>query len=374
LQVALHRSREALRDLGVVVPGKGTRPRKAVWSLLGAPEGIERPDIRHWHRLVGEVEQAGDARVCISTEDWARTDLEGATQVVEGLGGERPHIVATGRRLDKLLPSQWQQRVKMRRITHSYEEWLEIVLGDDSQHPAWRNIWIPHDIEAVTDRWAKAAGGPENVTLIVADESDRDLLPRTFERLLGIPAGMLSEAASDVRNQSIGFGRAEAIRHLTKVADANRWSEDPGLEALHGRLTDAFKSEAPWPDEARVPALPTWAAERVRELSERRAAAVRSLGVRVVGDPDNLRMPEAPSTPTIEDPGMVSAELAARIVEKAVALLEEQHAEALSRRERQIARLRKGGARSAAPSVDEVGARDLLKVVARRGVRRISRR
>jgi hypothetical protein len=71
---------------------------------------------------------------------------------------------------------------------------------------------------------------------------------------------------------------------------------------------------------------------------------------------------------------MVSAELAARIVEKAVALLEEQHAEALSRRERQIARLRKGGARSAAPSVDEVGARDLLKVVARRGVRRISRR
>ena len=39
-------------------------------------------------------------------------------------------------------------------------------------------------------RWATAAGA-QNLTVIVVDDSDRLMLPRTFESLLGLPNGFL---------------------------------------------------------------------------------------------------------------------------------------------------------------------------------------
>jgi len=376
IQVAMHRSRALLREHGVVYPGKGTRPRKAVWSLLGSPEGIAEQPIKHWHRLVREVEAAGDARVCLSTEDWARTDLEGATRTVEGLGGDRVHVVASARRLDRLLPSQWQQRVKMRRITLSYEEWLEVVLGQGQEHPAWRNIWIPHDIEGVAERWAKAAGGPERFTLVIADETDRELLPRTFEQMLGLPSGLLSAAVTDVRNQSIGYGRTETIRHLTDAFERHGWRESEELETLLSRITDAVKANDPWPDEMKIPPLPEWAAARVRELSEQRVHAARSLGVRVVGDPESLRVPDAmPTSASLDHTVMVSSELAARSAETAIGQLLEQHVAREQQLRVRLRRLRrKVDQANGAKALETLGGRELLQLAARRGLSRLRRR
>ena len=374
LQVALHQTRAELREHGVAYPGKGTRPRKASWSLLGMPDGSPAPPLKHWHAFCREVEAAGDARVCISTEDWARTDLDGASAVVDGVGGGRPHVVATARRLDKLFPSQWQQRVKMRRISYSYEEWLEIVLGDDREHPVWRNIWVPHDIQAVAERWSKVAGGPENFTLVVADESDRALLPRTFEQMLGLPEGMLSRAATDERNKSMSFSRIDAIRRLNRVFEEHPRLGDPDVEDLHFRLTNVLRDEAPWEDEQRIPALPAWAAQRVAELSQERARTVRSLGVRVVGDPDHLLAPSTPTVSRSPAPSVVSTELAVRVVEDAIAALEEQHAAAMAQREDQLRKARDRARRARrAQLVDETSARDLLGIIARRGARRLRR-
>jgi hypothetical protein len=388
IQVALNRSREELRRHGVVFPGKSTRPRLAVWSLLGTPDGRPQPRIAHWEGLVREVEQAGDLRVCISTEDWARTDLDGAKQVVSGLGGERAHVVATARRLDKLLPSQWQQRVKMRRTTLTYEQWLEVVLGDKTDDPVWQNVWVPHDIKTLVDRWTAAAGSRDRFTLLVADESDRGFLPRSFEQMLGLPEGLLNLAETEVLNQSRGIGRIEVIRHLSIAFDRNDWPEDVSRPEgpLRVRLTDELKTAAPWPDELSVPTLPAWAAERVAELSAERAELVKSLDIRVIGDPDNLRMPPSLVDAAPDDqPIMVSSELAARAVEVTIhAALERGH-ELIAKRDREIQRLRKrvarlrsrqGGAASTngqARGIDEVSARELAAVLGQRGVQRLRR-
>jgi hypothetical protein len=42
-----------------------------------------------------------------------------------------------------------------------------------------------------------------------------------------------------------------------------------------------------------VPRLPGWAADRVRELSERRSEALLAAGVTVLGDAESLRVVEA---------------------------------------------------------------------------------
>ena len=385
LQMALHRNRQQLRELGVVVPGTGTRPRLAVWSLLGAPEGIRRPNIEHWHRLVHEVDEAADLRVCVSTEDWARADLDGAKAVVEGLGGERCHIVATARRLDRLLPSQWQQRVKMRAISLTYEQWLEKVLGDDTEDAAWRNVWVPHDIEQVVDRWTEAAGGRDRFTLVVADESDHGLLPRTFEQMLGLPEGMLSAADTDKRNQSVSLSRIEVIRRLNELVESRDWPDPFATGDVRVRLNNHLKTSAPWPGEQRIPPLPPWAADRVAELSDHRAALVRSLDVRVIGDADNLRMPPIADEGRAEaETIVISAELAARALEEVIEGAVELQKAAEERHAQQVARLRaklrkaraRGGRDSAAVSTaggDDVSGRELIVALRGRALRRMRR-
>lgn len=372
IQVAMHRCRDVLREHGVVYPGTSTRPRRAVWSLVGTPHGRPRPPIRHWERLVREVEEAGDARVCLSTEDWARLDHDDVRRTVEGLGGDRAHVVGAARRLDRLLPSQWQQLVKMRDLTLGYEQWLEAVLGDDHRHPRWQAFWRPHDIRATVERWATAAGGLDRFTLVVADEGDRQQLPRTFEQMLGLPAGLLSSAVTDVRNQSIGFARAEGIRHLTQAFNEHGWRDGGFMEALLGRLADGYKVSVPWPGETGNPSLPSWALGRVRELGEQRAEEARSLGVRVVGDPDHLRAPD--DLPTVDDlgTGMVSSELSAFLLERAIGMLLEQQADREATQRQKIARLRSKVHNARA--VDQVSGRELVAELGRRARRRARRR
>ncbi len=381
LQVAMHRTRPKLREHGVVYPGRGTRPREGVWAALGLDvPGFERaPRIEKWHDLVREVEQAGDLRVCVSTEDFAKTDLTGARKVVDELGGDRAHVVAVARNLDRLLPSQWQQRVKMRQSSLLYEKWLEIVLDDRPDDPVWQNVWRPHDIKALVERWVTALGSPERFTLVVADESDRRLLPRTFEEMLGLPDGLLDIAVTGVDNRSLGIGRIEAVRQLNGAFESHAWPTAIASEQLHTRLTDTLRKDALWPEEDPLPPLPRWAAERVTELSIKRAELVRSLGVRVVGDPSNLLSQAMLSDPQEYRVPMVSAALAVRALEVAIESAAEMQQEHSAKHARQVQQLRDRLKRareraSRPPDPDQIAGRELARALGRRVLQRLSRR
>ena len=360
LQFAMRDNREALREHGVVYPGRGHRPREAVWAALSmdVPDSTRRPRWRLWKRLIREVEAAGDLRVCVSTEDFAKADADGAAKVVRDLGGGRAHVVAAARRLDKLLPSQWQQRVKMRRTSLSYEEWLEVVLSDRSMDPVWQDVWISHGIGPLVERWTEAVGSSDRFTLVVVDESDRALLARTFERMLGLPDGLLTDA-QHARNPSLGIGRIELIRALNTAYEQHGWVGDERMLELRIALTNAVKAEAPWPDERRIPPMPRWAADRVAELNKERAELVRSLDVHVVGNPDHLLAPEAAtSAGDADEPAMVSAELAGRALELAL---------------ESTARAHEPGDAAPVASLEEVPAEELARTLARRTLRRLRR-
>ncbi len=343
VQAAMHRRREELRAHGVVYPGKGSRPRAKVYALIGTTDGSPAPPRRKWDRLVAEVEAAGDQRVCLSTEDLGRIDLDLARQVVEGLGGPRVHVVAAARGLDSLLPSQWQQRVRMRRTALTFDAWLRIVLGPDREHPEARNFWMPHDVGALVERWTSAVGDADRFTLVISDRTRPDLLPRTFEAMLGLPSGFLELPEGETRNQSLGIGRTELIRQVTAAVERHDWPLPP-THPLVVALTNVLKASAPWPDEAPLPRVPAWAAQQVAELGEQRAEAVRGAGVRVVGDPDALHSPTAPAgveggadAGAEGSPGvMVSADLAAAALEQVLAYALEQ--EEAARTARRLAR------------------------------------
>lgn len=295
IQVAFQTAGDRLAEHGVAyVTVGGYRPRKAGWALglRGRPSGTEPPPIRQWEKFVAAVAAADAPRVCVSNEDFGRATRPLAARLVEDLGGERVHVVSVVRRLDRYLPSQWQERVKAGE-ERTYDEWLRVVLDTEDAEHDWdrRNVWFSHDVRALVERWLTVVA-PERYTLVIGDEDDHSVVPHAFETLLGLPEGFVVPDPGR-SNRGLSWAETELLRTVNKLLD------DRGIERSHRRrlLTVGVLREMqarPTPPGPKSPPLPDWAAEPVRDLGDRRVEDLHALGergVHVIGDPGLVRMP-----------------------------------------------------------------------------------
>ncbi|WP_193615090.1 hypothetical protein [Nocardioides lijunqiniae] len=291
IQVAMSSARDDMAAHGAYYPKGPFRRRKAGWALglPGKPPGREFP-IRHWEQLVAEVREAGAARVCVSDENFARAKPDVVARIVDDLGGEEPRVVAVARRLDRLLPSLWQERVKWGKL-EDFEPWLERVLGDDPDDRQHRDLWQGHDFVGLVDRWTQVVD-PERFTLVIGDESDRDQLFRVFSQMLGLPPGVLKPDLTR-SNHSLSWSESEVIRSLRDLYEDNGWSAPYAAANIH-HVVDALRASGVRPTGPRTPPIPTWALDRMREISDQRVAAVASLPVPVIGDAESLRQTDEP--------------------------------------------------------------------------------
>lgn len=296
LQAAMHERRDALAAAGVAYAGRGARARKAGWAL-----GLRRLNrdtrgngMEHWQALVADVENAGDRRVCISNEAFGSAEPDQIRTIVTDLGGAAPHVVAVARGLSGYLPSQWQERVKAG-LAMPYDEWLQEVLADpdrdvclDPHAPEFSreryNVWYAHDTGALVRRWTQIVGA-DNFTLIISDDADRGLLPRTFETMLGLPADTLTPPPTR-SNTSLPWEQVELIRAVNQaLVDAGL--DDSTRRDLVARgavpaltsLERTASSHAPQPEWA-SPLLATW--------GQRRVEGLRESGIRIVGEVERL--------------------------------------------------------------------------------------
>jgi hypothetical protein len=296
LQLALHHQRERLHELGVVYPGPGVRGRYALGAGLGysTPRGARRPTKKAWRRMLAEVHDPSARVVCVSHEAFGRATEQQIAETVAALGGDLPHVLAAARRYDRLLPSQWQQRVKAR-VALSYDEWLRIVLGPPApKDGVWRNVWVPHDTVQLARRWAEAVG-PDNFTVLVADERDRTLLPSVVEQLLDVPSGLLAPG-DEVVNRSLTYGEVELLRAVNAHFEEYGYDDERYHRLVNRGLVRALVKGERHPADPPIPPLPAWAWEPLVERSRARAEGLEQLGVRVVGDPSSLVLPdEAPA-------------------------------------------------------------------------------
>ncbi len=358
LQVALHNARPQLAEHGVVYPGAWRRVMREGWAVLRwTPRARKVPPIAVWQELVREVREASDKRVCLSNEDFGSVKSPKAVEIVQDLGGERVHVVAVDRRFDKLLPSAWQERVKGY-DPRSYDEWLRAVLDGTPDDPAHRAFWASHDLQRMVEQWAPAVGH-DRFIVIVTDDSDRNRLLRAFEQMLGLPTGMLELGSES--NPSLSMNAAELIRRVNVTFAAKGW---PDLVYHHmmqrGVIRDLMYAPRSEVDQ-RIPPLPRWAVERIAELSEERISTINSLGVRVIGDPECLRVPTAGADNPAEivPPSLISIDQAEAAVRGAVegalrlqAQASETHARELRRVRGRVRALRKA-ARATPGSVAE---------------------
>lgn len=321
IQMALHTRRAELDDHGVAYPGTTYRHMRPSAAVLGrGPRGVGRVPIQEWDQLVADVREAAPRRSVVSSEGFAAAKPEQVEQIADDLGRDHVHVLAVARRLDRLLPSVWQERVKSSNETRPYADWLDPVLAVDLDDRPAQAFWHAHGLSAFLEAWG-AVLPPERIVLVVGDERDHRLLPRTFEHLLGLPSDFLR--ADDRPNSSLSWDRVELYRRLNEIFGERGWSNAERRQYLQKAmlpgLRDAGKDDLP----VRIPPLDAARARRVAELSRDRAALVEQSGVTVIGDPKTLLVDEPEPDPTgalADAPTTVSVEAAARAVEGVVAM------------------------------------------------------
>jgi hypothetical protein len=361
IQAAMHAAREALAEHGVFYPGPGRRPIEAGWAVLGAgaPLGRPTPRIERWTELVDATRATALARVCVSNEDLSRGDDRAVERILGDLGPDRVHLVYVARRYDRLLPSHWQERLKAR-MTWSYGDFLAHVL-DDAQRASWewRLMWESQSVAGVVERWSRWVP-PERITVVVLEDGDRAFLPRVFEDLLDLPRGLLAPPTTR-DNRSYTFPEAEALRRINELTTAEGWSGGRYLRLVRRGVAIRWTNSARHPDDPPIPGLPAWALARVADLADAQVDQIRGSGVRVVGDPDQLRVRDrvAPYDGPLQLDS-VRADLLARAVLDTIDRMED------------LAVGQTHG-RSQAQTLERTSGRDLARELGRRARRRLRR-
>jgi hypothetical protein len=219
--------------------------------------------------------------------------------------------VFTLRPFAKLLASSYQQYLKYG-LDWTYPDWLEAVFRNPPTCKPSPNFWRRNDHAGVIGRWAQRLG-PERVTLLVLDDRDRAALYRTFDGLLGLPDGTLrADPGAAGSNRSMTAAEAEVLR-LVNAGGAREWRWAEYQDGVRrGAVLRMVEHRRPGPDEAML-ATPAWAVERAQVFGQETAAAVRALGVRVLGDLDQLGDP-IPAGQPATDGLMLPVEAAAQAV------------------------------------------------------------
>jgi hypothetical protein len=281
IQQALFDRRDALAEHGVLYPGRWRRLFREGHALMQwSPRGRPVPPVSVWDDFAAGIRERTDVRVCLSTEDFGRIrDARKSHKVIEDLGADRLHVIAVARAYHRLMPSHWQERVKSHE-RRTYDAWLrELLEGDDSQEVP-RSFWTSHDVEYMASRWLDVLP-PERFTLVVTDDSDRDVLPRTFERMLGLPTGLLAPAEST--NASLSMNAVEVLRRVNEEFAERGWSDRDYVGLVQDGMVRALQDAGRGAGDTPVPPLPGWARPLVAARSQRRVEVIERLGIDVVG-------------------------------------------------------------------------------------------
>jgi hypothetical protein len=295
LQNAFSRRRGLLREHGVNYPGAGLHHQRGTSYLIDRPAGAwgGGPPLQEWwDTLKAQLDEDQTHRQVVSFELICQAEFDHVQRIREEMG-ERTHAVMVLRNFGELLPSMWQQKVKMGSST-PYSTFMQEALADPSAvFLAHNEAFHRHDGRGLAERWATVLG-PQNVTVIVLSKSTPSLLFDAFEGMLGLPSGFMAAVPSDGAraNRSMSLAEVTFMRELNErllTVDAPQQKREL---VWHGAVERMIAMRSPERSEGRL-AIPEWAAAPCQEAGRLLADNVRASGVRVVGDLDELSSPTA---------------------------------------------------------------------------------
>jgi hypothetical protein len=298
LQDLWWRHRDELRGRGLLLPGARRDHFAAAAVVKGMTDVVETLVDRErdaCRRLVEEARRwPGD--VLLTNEHFADSPAEAAAAALADLASaaDEVHVLVTARDLGRVLPSAWQQRVKMG-ARMPYRKFLGRVRREDGDQKFWRY----QDVPAILDRWTVGVPADRvHVVTVPPPGAPRDELWRRAGSVLGVE---VTDLDTDPRlpNDSLGIVEAELLRRVNERFPHGRRSLEVTGYRKGPFTRDVLAGSAP----SEPIVLPEKHHGWVRERSEAMVATMRGRSYDVVGDLDDLQPADARSG---RAPGQVS--------------------------------------------------------------------
>ncbi|MGI8433248.1 MAG: hypothetical protein ACR2LE_00680 [Nocardioidaceae bacterium] len=280
LQTLLWSNKEKLADAGVLMPGNGKfdHNRAAQAVRLRAPEPQSK---RTWQQLLREVHDWPGTAV-LSNEWFSMASETQARRAIGAFAPSEVHVVATARDLVRVVPSAWQETVKL----GTAQPLSDFISSLDISKSRWR--WSTLDPALALSRWQASLPGRRVHLVTVAPASeDRSLLWQRFATVCGIDAEGLDLDAGRT-NESIG---AESARLLQLVGPRLREAIDVDNSAWNNTyrwIRDYVSHDLLVPRGGSPIGMGSHELKALRERSQQSIAQLAAGGYDVVGDLDEL--------------------------------------------------------------------------------------
>lgn len=271
-------NRDLLLGRGLLLPGER-------WAdqVAGVAEVLERkrvavaPRPGAWKRLVDELAHF-DGTGLVSMEFLGPVGQQRIRTVVDSFPAGSVRVVLTARDLGRQVPAMWQEAVKNGR-TFPFADYVESV-RTNGEGPG-RAFWREQTVAAMCRRWGEVVG-MDRVTVVTVPPpgNPSSELWRRFSEAVGVDGAGVADPGTD--NASLGAASVEALRRLNeRLTDLDFPDYAPVVKHhLAKRVLAAGRA-----DEQPVGFdVPPW----LEAASARMRARLAELGVRVVGDLDDL--------------------------------------------------------------------------------------
>lgn len=301
LQRTMMANRDALRDAGVLWPGR-TYGDQVDWAhYVKSGESRAQGD---WQRVVQDIDAWDGPMAVVSMEFLSLADASGVSRAIQSLSHHRLKIVLTARDLGRVVPAQWQESVQHRH-DWSYSDYLKGITGSkDRRSKAYRHFWSRHDWPGILATWREASHDDLNLLVVPPTGTPRGLLWERFASVIGVQADQYVEPVAV--NESLGAASAEVLRYAARSLNAGTYSADAvrvKKKVLAKTLMAARKAEEP--ALALPPEWEGWAEDTTELLLDR----IRTLAPTMIGDLEELRPRFGPSRgEVVTDPSALPVE------------------------------------------------------------------
>jgi hypothetical protein len=295
IQTSLHHQRESLLEHGITYHYSRARAQhEAAWGLNAKVwgwknRGGKETPISKWTSFAKKVNNT-KGTVVASSEFFSELSSEKIQRIRQDIKTTDVQIIFTIRPLGKMLASSYQQYLKYG-IKSTYEEWLHAMLDEPGASKQTPSFWQRNFHGQSIQTWADVFGS-QNVTVMVVDETNPQMLYNQFNEYLGLPSGHLKEQESG-GNRSLTAAEAELLQMINAKYPKDRQWDDYTIfvrQVAFKALTDRKA-----PEKSEKIQTPDWAIARAKQLTLESTKQIIASGVKIMGDIETLNSTVIPS-------------------------------------------------------------------------------